>query len=40
MKEHKKNWQEAQDFCKAMGGDLMSLHSMQDLANLQYVNLY
>ncbi|XP_070783907.1 macrophage mannose receptor 1 [Enoplosus armatus] len=29
----KKTWQEAQDFCKAIGGDLMSIHSMQDLSN-------
>uniref|UniRef100_A0A665X210 Macrophage mannose receptor 1 n=1 Tax=Echeneis naucrates TaxID=173247 RepID=A0A665X210_ECHNA len=32
----KKNWQEAQDFCKAIGGDLMSIHSMQDLHNAPF----
>ncbi|XP_068603912.1 macrophage mannose receptor 1 [Brachionichthys hirsutus] len=30
--DQKKNWHEAQDFCKAIGGDLMSLHSSQDLS--------
>uniref|UniRef100_A0A7N8YK80 Mannose receptor C-type 1 n=1 Tax=Mastacembelus armatus TaxID=205130 RepID=A0A7N8YK80_9TELE len=29
----KKTWQEAQDFCKAIGGDLISIHSKQDLSN-------
>ncbi|KAM4543684.1 macrophage mannose receptor 1 [Fundulus diaphanus] len=33
MNEHKKTWQEAQDFCKAIGGDLLSIHSMRDLEN-------
>ncbi|XP_037550261.1 macrophage mannose receptor 1 [Nematolebias whitei] len=34
MKEQQKNWQEAQDFCKVIGGDLMSIHSMTDLKTL------
>ncbi|XP_054607456.2 macrophage mannose receptor 1 [Nothobranchius furzeri] len=36
MKEHKKTWQEAEDFCKAMGGHLMSIHSLLDLEYLAY----
>lgn len=40
MKEQMKNWQEAQDFCKAIGGDLMSIHSMEDLKTLPYASLY
>ncbi|KAM7369802.1 hypothetical protein PAMP_011093 [Pampus punctatissimus] len=35
-KDNKKTWQEAQDFCKAIGGDLMSVHSMEDLSNAQF----
>uniref|UniRef100_A0A4W6CGU1 Mannose receptor C-type 1 n=1 Tax=Lates calcarifer TaxID=8187 RepID=A0A4W6CGU1_LATCA len=38
-KDLKKTWHEAQDFCKAIGGDLMSIHSMKDLSNAPYVNL-
>lgn len=34
----KKTWQEAHDFCKSIGGDLMSVHSMQDLSNAPYVS--
>ncbi|XP_022067987.1 macrophage mannose receptor 1 [Acanthochromis polyacanthus] len=30
----KKTWQEARDFCKAVGGDLMSIHNSQDLNSL------
>ncbi|XP_008296580.1 macrophage mannose receptor 1 [Stegastes partitus] len=33
-KASKKTWQEAKDFCKAIGGDLVSLQSTQDLSNL------
>uniref|UniRef100_A0AAQ6AA14 Macrophage mannose receptor 1 n=1 Tax=Amphiprion ocellaris TaxID=80972 RepID=A0AAQ6AA14_AMPOC len=33
----KKTWQEARDFCKAVGGDLMSIHNSQDLNGLSYV---
>ncbi|KAI4806365.1 hypothetical protein KUCAC02_017193 [Chaenocephalus aceratus] len=33
--ERKKTWQEALDFCKAIGGDLMSIHSMEDMSNAQ-----
>nr|XP_020442059.1 macrophage mannose receptor 1-like [Monopterus albus] len=29
----KKTWLEAQTFCRTIGGDLMSIHSMQDLNN-------
>lgn len=29
--EQKKNWFEARDFCRAIGGDLLSLHSAKDL---------
>ncbi|KAK2859585.1 hypothetical protein Q5P01_004205 [Channa striata] len=32
----KKTWHEAKDFCKAIGGDLMSIHSMQDLNNAPF----
>lgn len=32
-KKMKKSWQEAQDFCKAIGGNLMSVHSADDLTN-------
>ncbi|XP_056290315.1 macrophage mannose receptor 1-like [Pseudoliparis swirei] len=32
-KREKRNWHEAQDFCKVIGGDLMSIHSSQDLNN-------
>ncbi|KAL1006843.1 hypothetical protein UPYG_G00077910 [Umbra pygmaea] len=31
--EKKKTWSEAREFCKAIGGDLMSIHSAQDLNN-------
>ncbi|XP_034428557.1 macrophage mannose receptor 1 isoform X2 [Hippoglossus hippoglossus] len=31
----KKTWSEAHDFCKAIGGDLMSIHSAQDLNNAE-----
>ncbi|XP_047205018.1 macrophage mannose receptor 1 [Girardinichthys multiradiatus] len=37
IKEKMKTWQEAQDFCKAIGGDLMSIHNKKDLENL---NIY
>lgn len=40
MKEHKKTWQEAQDFCKAIGGNLISILSIRDLDNMKYVNLH
>lgn len=33
----KKTWQEARDFCKTIGGDLMSIHSMRDMSNIEYV---
>ena len=33
----KKTWSEARDFCKAIGGDLISIHSGQDLQNAEYV---
>lgn len=29
--EKKKNWYEARDFCRAIGGDLLSIHSSRDL---------
>ncbi|XP_067107531.1 macrophage mannose receptor 1 [Osmerus mordax] len=35
---NKKNWQEARDFCKAIGGDLLSIHSGSDMDNLPYVS--
>uniref|UniRef100_A0A4W6CH01 Macrophage mannose receptor 1 n=1 Tax=Lates calcarifer TaxID=8187 RepID=A0A4W6CH01_LATCA len=35
-KDLKKTWHEAQDFCKAIGGDLMSIHSMKDLSNAPF----
>ncbi|XP_069552423.1 macrophage mannose receptor 1 [Brachyistius frenatus] len=34
-KDLKKTWQESQDFCRAIGGDLMSIHSMHDLNSVQ-----
>ncbi|XP_071381660.1 macrophage mannose receptor 1 [Centroberyx affinis] len=34
--DHKKTWAEARDFCKAIGGDLMSVHSGQDLNNAPF----
>ncbi|XP_028288347.1 macrophage mannose receptor 1 [Parambassis ranga] len=37
-KEFKKTWQEAEDFCKAIGGNLMSVHSREDLDNLDISN--
>ncbi|XP_040922110.1 macrophage mannose receptor 1 [Toxotes jaculatrix] len=36
QKDLKKTWQEAQDFCKVIGGDLMSIHSMNDLSNAPF----
>ncbi|KAF0027993.1 hypothetical protein F2P81_019080 [Scophthalmus maximus] len=36
QKDLKKTWHEAQDFCKAIGGDLMSIHSSQDLSNAPF----
>lgn len=39
VKNERKSWQEAQEFCKAIGGDLMSIHSKKDLENLKYVYL-
>lgn len=36
--EYKKTWHEALEFCRAIGGDLMSIHSSQDLNNAQYVD--
>ncbi|XP_035511844.1 macrophage mannose receptor 1 [Morone saxatilis] len=35
-KNLRKTWHEAQDFCRAIGGDLMSIHSMQDLNNAPF----
>uniref|UniRef100_A0A7N6A7T8 Macrophage mannose receptor 1 n=1 Tax=Anabas testudineus TaxID=64144 RepID=A0A7N6A7T8_ANATE len=32
----KKTWHEANEFCKAIGGNLMSIHSMQDLNNAPF----
>uniref|UniRef100_H3DIA4 Macrophage mannose receptor 1 n=1 Tax=Tetraodon nigroviridis TaxID=99883 RepID=H3DIA4_TETNG len=32
----KKTWNEALDFCRAIGGDLLSLHSSKDLHNARY----
>ncbi|XP_032407990.1 macrophage mannose receptor 1 isoform X1 [Xiphophorus hellerii] len=37
MKENKKTWQEAEDFCKAIGGNLISILSIRDLDNM---NIY
>uniref|UniRef100_A0A667Y143 Mannose receptor C-type 1 n=1 Tax=Myripristis murdjan TaxID=586833 RepID=A0A667Y143_9TELE len=37
--ENKKTWAEALEFCKAIGGDLMSIHSGRDLDNAPYVGL-
>uniref|UniRef100_A0A3P9KK49 Macrophage mannose receptor 1 n=1 Tax=Oryzias latipes TaxID=8090 RepID=A0A3P9KK49_ORYLA len=34
----KKTWQEAQDFCKTIGGDLLSIHSARDLNNIEFRN--
>ncbi|XP_068437743.1 macrophage mannose receptor 1 [Clinocottus analis] len=34
--EKRKNWREAQDFCRLIGGDLMSIHSSQDLNNAPF----
>ncbi|CAB1349515.1 unnamed protein product [Coregonus sp. 'balchen'] len=34
--ENKKTWSEAQEFCKAIGGDLMSIHSATDLISSPY----
>lgn len=35
----KKTWFEARDFCRAIGGDLISIHSSQDLSNAPYVSI-
>ncbi|XP_034026660.1 macrophage mannose receptor 1-like [Thalassophryne amazonica] len=35
-KDLKKTWHEAHNFCKDIGGDLMSIHSQEDLRNAQY----
>ncbi|KAK9527635.1 hypothetical protein VZT92_014181 [Zoarces viviparus] len=35
-KAEKKNWPEARHFCRAIGGDLMSIHNMQDLNNAPF----
>ncbi|XP_057680492.1 macrophage mannose receptor 1 [Corythoichthys intestinalis] len=35
-KDLKKTWPEARDFCRAIGGDLMSVHDAQDLRNAQF----
>ncbi|XP_074478489.1 macrophage mannose receptor 1 [Sebastes fasciatus] len=32
----KKNWSEARDHCRSIGGDLMSIHSTQDLSNAPF----
>uniref|UniRef100_UPI0037E8EC41 macrophage mannose receptor 1 n=1 Tax=Semicossyphus pulcher TaxID=241346 RepID=UPI0037E8EC41 len=32
----KRTWQEAEDFCKAIGGNLMSIHSGEDLGNAPF----
>lgn len=32
-----RNWFEARDFCRAIGGDLLSLHSANDLNRNEYV---
>ncbi|XP_029935851.1 macrophage mannose receptor 1 [Myripristis murdjan] len=34
--ENKKTWAEALEFCKAIGGDLMSIHSGRDLDNAPF----
>uniref|UniRef100_A0A4W5L1V1 Macrophage mannose receptor 1 n=1 Tax=Hucho hucho TaxID=62062 RepID=A0A4W5L1V1_9TELE len=34
--ENKKSWSEAREFCKAIGGDLMSIHSATDLNSSPY----
>uniref|UniRef100_A0A8D3BXW4 Mannose receptor C-type 1 n=1 Tax=Scophthalmus maximus TaxID=52904 RepID=A0A8D3BXW4_SCOMX len=39
QKDLKKTWHEAQDFCKAIGGDLMSIHSSQDLTWIGFSSL-
>lgn len=36
MEEKKKNWAEARDFCRAIGGDLLSIHSSRDLNRNEY----
>ncbi|XP_030611904.1 macrophage mannose receptor 1 [Archocentrus centrarchus] len=33
--EHKKTWFEARDFCRAIGGDLISLHNNEETRQLQ-----
>lgn len=35
----KKTWKEALDFCRAIGGDLLSLHSSKDLHISRYYSL-
>ncbi|XP_049605767.1 macrophage mannose receptor 1 [Syngnathus scovelli] len=35
-KDEKKTWHEAKDFCRAIDGDLMSIHGAQDLSNAQF----
>lgn len=35
--EQKKNWFEARDFCRAIGGDLLSVHSAKDLSRTECV---
>lgn len=33
-KDNKKTWLEARDFCRAIGGDLVSFHSEEEVKNI------
>ncbi|ROL48296.1 Macrophage mannose receptor 1 [Anabarilius grahami] len=37
QKDEKKTWLEARDFCRAIGGDLVSFHSQREISTIPYI---